>query len=96
MAKLRLGRKLSKIEGLQTIYIQEHDEPLDSDPCIGMIRNLSLAQAIVTAVNSSPAFEGVVMAYETDPFNYVTVPPKGAEPKPEEPKPEEPKDKGSK
>jgi hypothetical protein len=60
MAKLRLGRKLSAVEGLQTLYLQAGDEPSDQDPCVGMVISRDLAKIIVRAVNEDDTFARLV------------------------------------
>ncbi len=56
MAKLRMGRKLSAAEGLQTLYLQDGDEPSDQDLCVGMVISRDLAKIIVRAVNEDETF----------------------------------------
>jgi hypothetical protein len=56
MARLRLGRKLSQTEGLQTLYLQNGEEPSDDDPCVGVVISPALARYIVRGTNDDGAF----------------------------------------
>jgi hypothetical protein len=56
MAKLRLGRKISLTEGLQTLYVQDGEEPDDDDKLVGMVSSPDLAKIIVRAVNADELF----------------------------------------
>lgn len=56
MAVLRQGRKLSRTDGPQTLYIQRGDEPSDDDPCVGMVITPDVAKVIVQAVNADGTF----------------------------------------